>query len=216
MALVVLLASGSVAVAQETTGDIRGLLRFSDGPVAEARVTATSPDLLGIRHAVSAHDGVFVLLTLPPGTYTLRVAAVGFRPVVIEGVAVQLGRTTGLGALRLEATTVELEAITVTAPQVTLDPVRTTIGATLEAADYDALPAERDYKSLIAILPHVNTSYHGDPGSHRAGPGDHRRGKRGRVHRGVRAPAGNVGAVAIRHSTFDICLWSNTKARLDQ
>ena len=50
-----------------------------------------------------------------------------------------------------------------TAPAVTLDPVRTTVGATLTAEDYAVLPAERDYKSAIAILPHVNTSYLGDP-----------------------------------------------------
>ena len=162
--LVVLLAGGSVAVAQETSGNVRGRLRSaSGGAVVSARVTATSPDLLGVRQAVSASDGVFTLLALPPGSYTLRVAAIGYRPTVIQAVPVQLGRTTGLGEIQLEPAAVQLGEITITAPRVTLDPVRTTIGATLEAADFAALPAERDYKSLIAILPHVNKSTRGDP-----------------------------------------------------
>jgi hypothetical protein len=153
----------AAARAQETTGDIRGRLLAPDSTaIAGAEISATSPDLLGERRAVSARDGVFLLLGLPPGQYTLRVRLVGHRPLVIQNVLVRLGRTTGLGEFALEPAGVVLEAITITAPSISLDPVRTTIGATLEAADYDALPAERDYKSLIAILPHVNASYHGD------------------------------------------------------
>jgi len=158
------LAEPALGAAQETSGDVRGRVRSpAVEAVASAQITATSPDLLGVRRAVSARDGVFHLLALPPGTYTIRIAAIGHRPVVIRDVPVQLGRTTGLGDVALDPAAVELSELTITAPAVTLDPVRTTIGATLEADDYAALPAERDYKSLIAILPHVNTSYHGDP-----------------------------------------------------
>lgn len=154
----------NLSEAQETTGNVEGQLRAkAAGAIVGARITATSPDLQGARQAVSAGDGVFTLLALPPGTYTLRVAAIGYRPVVIEGVQVQLGRVTGLREVPMEQAAVTLGEITITAPKVTLDPVRTTIGATLEAKDYAALPTERDYKSLITILPHINTSYHGDP-----------------------------------------------------
>lgn len=152
------------AGAQETTGDIRGRVRSpSSGVIAGARISATSSDLQGTRSAVSASDGVFQLLALPPGTYILRVTSIGFRPVVMQGVRVQLGRMTGLADIELERAALQLSEVRIAAPRVTLDPARTTVGATLEAADYASLPAERDYKSLIAILPHVNTSYHGDP-----------------------------------------------------
>src|ERR1041385_4440179 len=63
----------------------------------------------------------------------------------------------------MERAAVNLSEVTITAPRVTLDPVRTTIGGTLEAADYAALPTDRDYTSLITIFPHINASYHGDP-----------------------------------------------------
>ncbi len=159
-----LLVRHGVCTAQETSGNIRGRLQSADSaPVAEARIRATSANLLGVRHSISARDGVFHLLALPPGAYTLRISAIGYRAVVVQDVRVQLGRTTGLGDLLLEAAALALEAITVTAPPVSLDPVRTTIGATLDADDLASLPGERDYRSVIAILPHVNASPHGDP-----------------------------------------------------
>ena len=150
--------------AQETSGDIRGRLRSTDGRVVSgATLVASSPSLLGSRRATSASDGVFHFAALPPGVYTIRVTAIGHRPTIIDSVRVQLGRVQGLPDTQLEATSVQLSEVRIAAPRVTLDPARTTIGATLEASDFAALPADRDYKSLMAILPHANMSYHGDP-----------------------------------------------------
>jgi hypothetical protein len=155
---------GGAISAQETTGDLRGrVVAGADSGLAGAEIQATGDNLQGSRTTVSKVDGVFVLLSLPPGVYTLRIRAIGHRPIVVDSAMVRLGRTTGLGDLSLVPAPLELSEIMVTAPRVSLDPVRTTIGATLQASDYDNLPAERDYKSLIVILPHINTSFHGDP-----------------------------------------------------
>ena len=152
------------STAQETTGGLRGRLHSTvSGPISDANITATSPNLLGERHARSGADGVFQFWLLPPGTYVLRVTAIGYRPLLIRNVVIQLGQIMGLGDMPLEPAAVELGEVTITAPEATLDPVRTTVGATLTAEDLATLPADRDYKSAIAILPHVNTSYHGDP-----------------------------------------------------
>jgi hypothetical protein len=162
--LVSSLLLASIAAAQETTGGIRGRLTSpATGSIASGHITATSADLLGDRRVTSAADGGFEFLLLPPGTYTLRITAIGYRPVAVRDVIVQLGRIAGLHDVALEPSTVELSEITISAPALTLDPVRTTVGATLTAEDLAALPTERDYKSAITILPHVNTSYHGDP-----------------------------------------------------
>lgn len=151
------------ASAQETTGEVRGLVRASSGPtVNSAQVTATSSVLLGTRRATTASDGVYHLVALPPGLYAVRVQLIGYRPVVIDSVWVRLGTTTQAPEVRLEQAAVALEAARVVAPRVALDPTRATVGATLEASEYASLPADRDYKSLMAILPHANTSYHGD------------------------------------------------------
>jgi len=53
--------------------------------------------------------------------------------------------------------------VMVTETSITLDPARTTAGGNLAARDYDALPVDRDYRSLLTVLPHSNNSYRGDP-----------------------------------------------------
>jgi carboxypeptidase family protein len=164
MVLAFTVAIPPAVVSQETTGGLRGRLHSTvSGPILQAQITATSPDLLGERRTRSGADGVFQFWLLPPGTYTLRVTAIGHRPLLIRDVVVQLGQITGLDDATLEPTAVELGEVTITAPKATLDPVRTTVGATLPADELASLPVDRDYKSAIAILPHVNTSYHGDP-----------------------------------------------------
>ncbi len=154
----------STLAAQETTGNLRGTISDASGrPLPAVTVRATSASLLGARTGVSAADGVYLLRVLPPGTYTLRVQAIGFRPVVIDSVRIRLGATSQAPDVRLEASTVVLEPSRIVAPPFSLDPERTTVGATLEAADLAGLPGDRDHTALVATLPHANTSYHGDP-----------------------------------------------------
>lgn len=163
IALVMLWTIPSYVTAQETTGDIRGRVLADSVARSGVLVTVTGVNLLGQRQAVSARDGVFQILALPPGLYTLRLTAVGFTPVTIDSVRVQLGRTAGLSEVVMRRATAELSEVRITAPLITLDAARTTVGATLEASDLANLPGDRDHKSLMAVLPHANTSYHGDP-----------------------------------------------------
>ena len=154
----------SVATSQETTGGIRGRLLLPGGAAAKAaRVIATGADLQGSRSSVSLSDGFFQLIALPPGRYTLRITHIGHIPAVIDSIDVRLGRTTDLGHVGLQMSTAQLSEVRIAAPRVTLDRARTTIGATLDSTDLAALPSERDHKALMSTLPHVNTSYHGDP-----------------------------------------------------
>jgi hypothetical protein len=161
---VVLLFAAIVANAQETTGDVRGRVRDGSGAaVTGARIIVTSTGLQGDRRTVTASDGVFQVHRLPPATYRIAITAIGFAPVTLDSVRVQLGRTTGVADVLLAPAAIRIGDVKIVAPPLTVDPTRTTIGATLEARDYAALPSERDYKSLISVLPHINTSYHGDP-----------------------------------------------------
>lgn len=150
-------------IAQETTGDIRGRALVDSIARGGVQVTATGANLLGERRAISARDGVYQLFALPPGMYTLRLTAIGFTPVTIDSVRVQLGRTAALGDVMMRRVSAELSEVRITAPAMMLDAARTTIGAVLETSDLANLPADRDHKALMAVLPHANTSYHGDP-----------------------------------------------------
>lgn len=159
-----LLLCSALAGSQETTGAIRGRLLLPDGkPARAARIIASSTDLQGTRSSVSLSDGFFQLIALPPGRYTVRITHIGHSPAVVDSIEVLLGRTSDLGAVALQLSTAQLSEVRIAAPRVTLDRSRTTIGATLDSTDLAVLPSDRDHKALMTTLPHVNTSYHGDP-----------------------------------------------------
>lgn len=161
--LAVLLGMGRPLLAQEVAGAVQGRVLLPDSaPASGVRLTITGPNLQGPRSAATDPRGFFEIRALPPGAYELRVARIGYQPVVVRGVDVALGRLTGLAQIVLVEQAVALEAIEVVAQTVSLDPVHTTVGGTLDAADYASLPVDRDYRSLIRILAHANESTRGD------------------------------------------------------
>jgi len=68
--LVALACVAMAAEARETTGGLRGRLTSGSSPVSAAQITATSRAKLGERRTVSARNGVFLALALPPGRYS--------------------------------------------------------------------------------------------------------------------------------------------------
>ena len=79
LALLGQLIAGSIAWGQATTS-IRGTVTDScGGYVGGASVTLTNPESKIARTATAGDDGGYQFLFLPPGTYTLDVAATGFQ-----------------------------------------------------------------------------------------------------------------------------------------
>lgn len=148
---------------QEVWGSIRGRVFEDSTALGAAQVRVSSPDLLGTRTALTDGDGYYHLRALPPGTYSVHIARLGKRPVIIEGVVVELGRATSLPPTYMEASAIQLDEVRVAANRFSIDPTSTVVGATLTPEDYAALPSERDYRSLIDILPNVIQSGRGDP-----------------------------------------------------
>jgi hypothetical protein len=162
LSVLALLTSTGIA-AQQTTGDIQGrVLGSGSQPLSDVQVTVTSPRLQGDRRTLSDDRGAFRLLGLPPGAFTLRLTRVGYRPVTIEKVAVQLGHTTALGAVTLPEQATELPPLVVTADRPAIDPLTTTVGTEVSATAIQHLPVGRDYRSIITLLPQANESYLGD------------------------------------------------------
>jgi len=72
-------AVAGVATAQTTTGTISGHVADSQGlALPGVTVTATSPNLQGVRTAVSSDNGDYIFSNLPSGTYTIRFELSGF------------------------------------------------------------------------------------------------------------------------------------------
>jgi hypothetical protein len=162
--LAILVVSGSPVAAQEIFGAIQGVCVSTDGqPEPEVRVVLTGPHLQGTREAVTDRLGAFKFLAVPPGTYRVLAERIGLQAVEVQAIVVELGRTTTLPTLTLTPKSVIEETVIVRAPEIAIDPVHTAAGGTLDERDYAALPVDRDYKSLISILPLANASYRGDP-----------------------------------------------------
>ena len=157
--LIALLSSALFAPpahAQDVAGELRGQVIGGDAPLSQVTVEASGPSLPQPIAVQTDARGQFHLLSLPVGTYELRLRVVGYRPTRYEGVPVTLGRATDLGRIRLEPFVVEVPELTVRADPVSLDPTSTTTGATLDAEQFDALPLDRSFRSVAALAPQAN------------------------------------------------------------
>jgi carboxypeptidase family protein len=162
LSVLALLASTGAA-AQQITGDIQGRIIGSGGqPLADVQVTVVGPSLQGDRSTTSDARGGFRLLALPPGAFTVRLTRIGYRPLIIEHVAVQLGHTTTLGEVTLPEQATELPPVVVTAHLPAIDPLTTSVGTEVSATVIEQLPVGRDYRSIITLLPQANESYYAD------------------------------------------------------
>lgn len=155
---------GSNAVAQEVTGALQGTVVSAAGsPEPQVLLTVSSPNLQGTRGTSTDARGFYQFLALPPGLYDLRLSRVGLQPMEVKQVLVELGRTTAVPTLTVTAQPISMEPIVVQAPSITIDPSSTASGGTLRIKEYASLPVDRDYKSVIALLPQANASVRGDP-----------------------------------------------------
>src|SRR5213592_967709 len=100
--------------AQDVSGNLQGRTVSSQAePVAEVRITIAGLSLQGTRTAQTDAQGFFQVLALPAGSYTVRLARIGYRPVVVEDVPVRISGTTNLGLVTLEPQAFELGEIVV-------------------------------------------------------------------------------------------------------
>lgn len=110
LAALVFAAAGG---AQQPTSSITGVVRTEGGaPMPAVRVTATNRATGFQRSVATDGNGHYTIADLPPGSYTVGAAAVGYRMASQSDVSVQSQTTVDLGLERLPTT---LNTITVTA-----------------------------------------------------------------------------------------------------
>jgi hypothetical protein len=160
------------AFAQGQNGILTGVVTDSDGVIPGATVTATNAATGLVSSGVSNEQGVFRILSLPPGRYALRVTMEGFRQITLDDVLVVSGETRDLGRLALEVGTLA-EAVTVTAE---VTPVNTTTGSLQRNMTGDQLTMiqvkGRDIFGMMKILPGVtDTTFSRDYAAWQSGRG---------------------------------------------
>ena len=168
----------AVAWAQSETGSVTGVVRDTSGAVLPGvTVEAASPVLIEkIRVVVSDSQGLYRLVDLRPGAYTVTFTLPGFRTFRREGIELTAGFNATVNA-EMQVGTVE-ETITVTGEAPLVDVQNVTQQTTISRAALDALPTSRRVAQLITLVPAANaggTNFHdvGGVGSDRGFFGVH-------------------------------------------
>ncbi len=110
LGLALTLAVTAVAAAAAQTGSLSGRVTNAEDnkPLDRAVIRVLLPNGAAIATGNTRADGTYRLTDVTPGTYSVRIAAVGFGPHDATGVSIQAGQTAtidaalGLVAMRLE------------------------------------------------------------------------------------------------------------------
>jgi hypothetical protein len=156
LALVGILAVSGILSAQAPTGRVYGTVTDEDGnPLPGVTVEATSPKFIGKATTVTDAEGIYRLFALQPGTYRITYSLQGFKPLVRDGIVVQLEMTVRLD-VSLQMGALE-EEVTVVGQSPLIDVKSTVKGMTLTKEMFDVLPRGRNFDTLATAIPGVNT-----------------------------------------------------------
>lgn len=103
--------------------------------------------------AASDMEGRYIILNVPPGSYTMAVSVVGYKTTRIENVIVNVDLTT-IQDVALEETVLEGEMIVVTAARPLVERDVTNVTRVLRLEDFQNLPM-RSYSDVVATQPGV-------------------------------------------------------------
>ena len=144
-------------LAQNPTGSIKGTVTDQQGGVIQnATITVTNKATGAVRTATSGADGIYLVSTLLPGDYEVKIEAQGFATQV-STLTVQVGNTTsGDGALRAGS---KGEVVDVVAEAPIIDKQNFKIDGVVTRQKIEALPLNgRNFLQLALLEPGVSVS----------------------------------------------------------
>ena len=109
--------------------------------------------------AASGQDGRFVILNIPPGTYSVRVDAIGFAPVVLQNVRITTSQTTEIN-IKLDESVVEGQEVTVVAERPLVQKDLTASQRVTTAKEIADMPVE-SFLGVLSTHAGVNKSADG-------------------------------------------------------
>ena len=155
---------GSVVLAQQTLGGITGVVTdISGGTIPHATVTVVDEQTSLTRSSRTTDTGVYSIVNLPIGTYTLTFTADGYDVQKTQHISVQAQRTATVNAtLKVGQTSVTVEVDA--APL--MNAVDTTNGYVLDTAQIESVPLSTGSFTGVAILSSgVNAELSGGTGA---------------------------------------------------
>jgi hypothetical protein len=165
--LVLLLCLSATLLAQTFRGGIQGTVTDTTGAVvAGADVTVANPETGFSRATRTDATGNYFVSELPIGNYDVTVKGKGFRPATTKGVKVAVSSNQEVN-MQLSLGGVG-ETVVVTQESPMVNTVQDTLGATLDAEQFNELPVSgRDFTKLLVMVPGSG----GDPSGVADSPG---------------------------------------------
>jgi Carboxypeptidase regulatory-like domain len=150
------------ALAQITTGDIRGVITDESGGILPGvTVTIRGRAVPGAPTTITNESGIYRFPNLPPGTYDLTVELQGFATQTQTGVPVQLGATAEINILMKVST--QTETVTVTADAPVVDATSTQVATNYGREWVENAPVRRfTFFDLVNAAPGVSPAYSTD------------------------------------------------------
>ena len=151
-AVLAVLAFGPGGWAQETTAGIQGTVKDpSGGSVAKATLEVSGPALIGTRKAQTDETGNYRITALPPGVYTMTVAASGFRTSKLEGIDLSVGRLPNIDVdLQVGAVA---ETVQVSESTTLVDTTQSKVAVDVPQQVLQSIPRGRSFQSVIPFAP---------------------------------------------------------------
>jgi outer membrane receptor protein involved in Fe transport len=144
------LLAAALALAWAAGGVVTGVaVAGTTGKIAGQVVDTQKRPLVGVNVAVPAlrtgavtdEQGRYTILNVPPGTWDLRIALLGYGPVVVTGVEVSADLTARADAT-LRETAVEMQEVVVKSTRPVVDVGKTSSLASVSSAEIAKLPVQ--------------------------------------------------------------------------
>ena len=143
------------AGAQERFSGLTGTVTDASGAVLPGAAVAISNKQTGkVFTAVTGGDGVYRVLDLKPGRYSVKFELSGFATTEVPDVNLLLGKTLAVhSSMTVGGVT---ESISVTAESPLIDTRSTTIAHNVTAEEFERIPKGRTFQNLALSSPSVN------------------------------------------------------------
>ena len=140
-----------------TTGTVEGTVTDVNGAVIpNASITLSGPNLIRAQTTTSGEDGFYRFSSVPPGRYTIEVAAAsGFAGYKQENIEVNLGRGTSVDVSVKPA---GAEATVDVVASAEIDQTTNTTGTNVSTEFFSNIPTSRTVQGLYTIAPTVARS----------------------------------------------------------
>src|SRR3982751_4175666 len=147
----------AVMAQTNTTGTVEGVVTDPNGAVVpNAAITLSGPNLIRPQTTTAGADGTSRSASVPPGRYTLEVAATsGFNVFKQENIEVNLTRATTAN-ITLSVGTAGVQVDVVATPEI--DQATNTTGSNISTEFFSNIPTSRTVQGLYTIAPTVARS----------------------------------------------------------